>query len=101
MILMILVGIFIGILIPKEIGGVAINSLLRSGIKLALLPLTVGIGYELIKLCGRHDNFLTRIIAKPGVWMQRLTVHEPDDKMIECAIAAMEKVIPGDGSDAW
>ena len=99
MILMILVGIFIGILIPKEIGGVEINHWLRSGIKLALLPLTVGIGYELIKLCGKHDNFLTRIIAKPGVWMQRLTVHEPDDKMIECAIASMEAVIPENGED--
>ena len=96
MILMILVGIFIGILIPREIGGVEINHILRTVIKLALLPLTVGIGYELIKLCGRHDNFITRIIAKPGVWMQKLTVHEPDDKMIECAIAAMEAVIPED-----
>lgn len=94
MILMILVGIFIGMLIPSEIGGVEINHLLRTAIKLALLPLTVGIGYELIKLCGRHDNIVTRIIAKPGVWMQKLTVHEPDDKMIECAIAAMEAVIP-------
>ena len=99
MILMILVGIFIGILIPESIGGVVINKWIRSGAKLLLLPLTVGIGYELIKLCGRHDNIITRIIAKPGVWMQRLTVHEPDDKMIECAIASMEAVIPENGED--
>jgi len=99
MILMILVGIFIGIFIPNEIGGTKIDDILRTAIKLALLPLTVGIGYELIKLCGRHDNIVTRIIAKPGVWMQRLTVHEPDDKMIECAIASMEAVIPENGED--
>ncbi len=94
MILMIIVGIFIGMLIPETIGGVEINHILRAAIKLLLLPLTMGIGYELIKLCGRHDNVLTRIIAAPGVWLQHLTVHEPDDKMIECAIAAMEAVIP-------
>ena len=94
MILMILVGIFIGMLIPETIGTVEINHILRAAIKLLLLPLTMGIGYELIKFCGRHDNFLTRIIAAPGMWLQRVTVHEPDDKMIECAIAAMEAVIP-------
>ena len=94
MILMILVGIFIGMLIPNSIGGIEINHLLRSAIKLLLLPVTMGIGYELIKLCGKHDNVLTRIIAAPGVLLQRLTVHEPDDKMIECAIEAMNAVIP-------
>ena len=94
MILMIIVGIFIGMLIPPTIAGVEINHVLRAAIKILLLPITMGIGYELIKLCGRHDNFLTRIIAAPGVWLQHVTVHNPDDKMIECAIAAMEAVIP-------
>ena len=70
------------------------NPFLRTGIKLLLLPFTMGIGYELIKFCGRHDNLLTRIISAPGMWLQHVTVHEPDDKMIECAIAAMEAVIP-------
>lgn len=88
MILMLLVGIIIGMFIHVD------NVLLRTGIKLLLLPLTMGIGYELIKFCGRHDNILTRIIAAPGMWLQRITVHEPDDGMIECAIAAMEAVIP-------
>jgi uncharacterized protein YqhQ len=59
----------------------------------------VGFGYELIKIAGRWDNWLTRIIAAPGVALQHLTVLEPEDDMIECAIAAMEKVIPEDGSD--
>ena len=72
---------------------------LRFAVKLLLLPLIVGIGYELIKFAGRKDNRLTRIISAPGVALQHLTVHEPDDAMIECAILAMEKVIPEDGSD--
>ena len=73
--------------------------MLRWGIKLLLIPLIVGIGYELIKFAGRHDNLLTRIISAPGLWLQRLTVYEPDDSMIECAIAAVKEVIPDDGSD--
>ena len=69
------------------------------GVKILVIPLIVGFGYELIKLAGRKDNKLTRIISAPGVALQHLTVFEPDDDMIECAIAAMEKVIPEDGSD--
>lgn len=88
MILMLIVGIVIGMFIKVD------NVFLRTGIKLLLLPITMGIGYELIKFCGRHDNVLTKIIAAPGMWLQRITVHEPDDKMIECAIAAMSEVIP-------
>ena len=68
-------------------------------IKILLLPLTCGIGYELIKFCGKHDNALTRIIAAPGLWIQRLTTKEPEDDMIEIAIAAVKEVIPDDGSD--
>ena len=74
---------------------------LRMFVKLLTLPLIVGIGYELIKLAGRKDNWLTKIISAPGIALQHLTVFEPDDGMIECAIAAMEKVIPSDGSDVW
>lgn len=88
MILMLLVGIIISMFITVD------NPFLRTGIKLLLLPLTVGIGYELIKFCGKYDNALTKIIAAPGMLLQRITVHEPDDKMIECAIAAMTAVIP-------
>ncbi len=94
LVLMVLVGILIGFLIPP-----GLNSFLRTAIKLLLLPLTMGLGYELIKFCGRHDNWLTRIIAAPGMWFQHITVWEPDDSMIECAIAAIKEVIPEDGSD--
>lgn len=92
--LMVLVSILIGFFIPP-----AWPTLLRALVKLILIPLTVGIGYELIKLAGRHDNVLTRIISAPGLLLQRLTVYEPEDAMIECAIAAMKRAIPDDGSD--
>ena len=73
--------------------------MLRTAVKLLLLPLTVGIGYELIKLAGRRDNWFTRIISAPGLWMQRITTIEPDDGMIECAIAALKAVIPENPED--
>ena len=78
------------------------NSFARMGCHLLLLPLVMGISYELLKWCGRSDNLATRIIRQPGIWVQHLTVFEPDDSMIECAIRAMELVIPEEkGSDAW
>ena len=52
-----------------------------------LLPLVMGISYELLKWCGRSDNIATRIIRQPGIWVQHLTVFEPDDSMIEVAIS--------------
>ena len=94
LIIMVLVGIFIGFIIPPSL-----NPILRTVVKIALIPVIMGIGYELIKLAGRCDNLFVRIISAPGVWLQHITTREPDDDMIECAIAAMEKVIPDDGSD--
>ena len=93
MILMLLLGIIIGFFIPFS------NPFLRTFCKLLCLPIVVSIGYELIKLCGKYDNVLTRIIAAPGLWFQRLTVKEPTDKMMEAAIAAMKAVIPENGED--
>ena len=94
LILMVLVGILIGFFIPPTL-----PTLLRVGIRILLLPVIMGIGYELIKFAGRHENIITKIISAPGVGLQHLTVFEPDDEMIECAIAAMKEVIPEDGSD--
>ncbi len=96
LILMILVSILVSFLIPPTL-----PTVLRVGIKLLMLPVIMGIGYELIKLAGKYDNFLTRVISAPGVWLQRITVFEPDEKMIECAIMAMKEVIPEDESDKW
>ncbi len=95
LILMVLVGILLGLFIP-------FTGWMRVVCKILLIPVTVGLGYELIKLAGRYDNFLTRLISAPGVWLQHVTTKEPDDQMIECAIAAMEKVIPEDREkDNW
>ncbi len=67
---------------------------LRVVLKLFLLPLVMGISYELIKIAGRYNNIVTRIISAPGLWIQRLTTSEPDDSMIEIAIAAIQPVLP-------
>ena len=104
LVLMVLVSIIISFFIDPisiAISGSTLPILLRVSVKLLLLPLIVGTGYELIKLAGRHDNWFTRAISLPGVWFQHITVFEPTDDMIECAIAAMEPVIPQDGSDKW
>lgn len=90
-----LVSIFVGLFIPTFPG----VPILRPVLRLLLVPIMVGLGYEFIKLCGRHDNKLTRILATPGLWAQRITTREPADEMIECAIKAMQAVIPDDGSD--
>ncbi len=69
---------------------------------LILLPLVVGISYEFIRLAGNNDNLLTRILSAPGLAMQRITTREPDDSMIEIAIAAMKPCIPADKTeDKW
>jgi uncharacterized protein YqhQ len=94
--LMLVVGIVVAIFIPTNIPILA-----RVSIKVLCLPIVVGVGYELLKLAGRKDNAFTRAISAPGMWLQRITTQEPDDQMIECAIAAMGKVIPEDGSDNW
>lgn len=93
MILMLLLGIIVGFFIPFS------NPILRTAVKLLCIPVIVNIGYEVQKACARHDNVLSRIITAPGLWMQRITVKEPDDKMIEAAIAAMQAVIPENGED--
>lgn len=96
MVLMLIIGILVGLFIPVAPFGIAV---LRPIFKILLLPVSCGIGYELIKVCGKHDNLATRIIAAPGLWAQRITTKEPDDKMIEVAIEAIKAVIPEDGSD--
>lgn len=73
--------------------------LLRTVCKLLLLPFVVGFAYELIRFAGRHDNIITKIFSAPGLWMQRITTKEPDDSMIEVAIAAVTPCLPKDGED--
>ncbi len=94
MILVLIVSIFVSMFIPASV-----PAALRSVLKILLIPIIVGIGYELIKLAGRTDNLFTRIISAPGMWLQHITTKEPDDSMIEAAIAAMENVITGNKED--
>ena len=93
LILMLAIGIIVGFFIPFS------NPFLRTFTKLLCIPVIMNVGYEVQKACARHDGWLSRAVTAPGLWMQRLTVKEPDDKMIEAAIAAMEAVIPENGED--
>lgn len=78
------------------------DTMLRMGLKFLMLPLIVGLSYELNRWVGRHDNICSAILSWPGKQFQRITTNEPDDEMIECAIRALELVIPEEkGSDAW
>jgi uncharacterized protein YqhQ len=70
--------------------------------KLLLLPVVVGITYEINRWVGRHDNWFSRALSAPGLWMQKLTTNEPDDSMIEVGVAAVQAVLPEkEGSDLW
>lgn len=88
LILVVIVSVFLYSVLPWGSMG------LRVLFKLLLLPVVMGISYELLKWCGRSDNWATRIIRAPGLLVQRLTVFEPDDSMIEVAIAAVTPVLP-------
>lgn len=71
-------------------------------VRLAMLPLIVGVSYELNRWVGRTENPLTMLLRMPGLLLQRLTVFEPDDSMIEVAIEALRRVIPeNSGEDEW
>ena len=92
----ILVNTVVFALFPVE------NVFLRMLVQLLLLPLVVGITYEFNRYVGGHDNPVTNLLARPGLWMQNFTTFEPDDSMIEVAIEAMKRVIPEEeGKDAW
>lgn len=78
------------------------NVWLRMVLRIALLPLVVGISYEFNRLVGRYDNFLTKLLRLPGIALQGITTNEPDDDMIAVAIDALERVIPEEkGADRW
>ena len=77
-------------------------TLIMLAFKLLLLPLVVSVSYEINRLVGRHDNWLTRLLTAPGMWFQNFTTNEPDDSMIEVAITALEAVLPeNEGEDRW
>jgi uncharacterized protein YqhQ len=94
--LVVIISIIVGMFLPWD------NIWVRYGLQLLMLIPESSLAYELIKLAGRYDNFLTKIISAPGVALQHITTREPDDSMIEVGIAALSAVIPEDKSiDRW
>ena len=86
----------------EDLHGTFLYRLIMLVFKLLLLPLVVGITYEINRWIGRHDNALARALSAPGMWMQNFTTNEPDDGMIEVGIAAVQAVLPEkEGEDAW
>lgn len=76
-----------------------INKMLWIMIKIAILPLVMGIGYEFIKFAGKHDNVIVSILSYPGLLMQRITTVEPTDDIIEVAIESMKAVLTDNPED--
>ena len=68
------------------------SPLMRVVVRIVLLPVIAGVSYEFLSFAGKHDSKLVDILSRPGMWMQGLTTKEPDDTMIEVAIAAVEAV---------
>ena len=99
MFVMIIISVIISSIISVAFPYLRNNIAVWMIIKLLILPLVMGFGYEFIKYAGRHDNLLVKILSAPGLWMQRLTTKEPDDSMIEVGIAAFKAVITDNPED--
>lgn len=65
---------------------------MRMLIRILLIPVIAGVSYEILSLAGKADNVFTKIISAPGMLLQKLTTREPEEEMVEVAIAAIEKV---------
>ncbi len=94
MVVMLLVGILITFVVQTLFPSVTKIIWLWVLIKILIMPIICGVGYEIIKFCGRHDGVVVKILSAPGLWMQRITTVEPSDDMIEIAIAAFKEVLP-------
>jgi len=76
--------------------------IMRTLLRLLLLPVIIGISYEIIRWAGKSESILARIISYPGLWLQNITTKEPDEKQIEVAIEALKEVVPEDRKlDEW
>ena len=94
MFFMILLGIFAGLIIKSLIPGLATWA--YTLMRLAILPILMGLGYEIIRLAGKHPNFITRAISAPGLWVQRITTKEPTADMLEVAITSLKCALRDD-----
>ncbi len=78
------------------------NPFVRMALRLLLLPVVVGLSYEINRYVGKNDNPFTIALRAPGLWFQNITTREPDDSMIEVGIEALTRVIPEEaGADKW
>lgn len=96
LILSIVIVTLLSLFVPAELKQ---NTIVWMLLKLPLIPIIMGIGYEFIRYAGRHDNFLVKILSAPGLWMQRITTKEPDDDIIEVGIASIKAVITDNPED--
>ena len=94
MFFMILLGIFAGLIIKTVIPG--LETWAYTLMRLAILPILMGLGYEIIRLAGKHPNFITRAISAPGLWVQRITTKEPTADMLEVAITSLKCALRDD-----
>ena len=79
-----------------------VQILLRMLTRIALMPVVAGLSYEIIKIAGRSKSSCVKFLSKPGLWLQKLTTSEPDDKQIEVSISSMKAVIPiNKEDDKW
>lgn len=94
MFVMLILSIFIvtllSLVVPAELKQ---NTIAWMLLKLPLVPIIMGLGYEFIKYAGKHNNLMVKIFSAPGLWMQRITTKEPDDDIIEVGIASLKAVI--------
>ncbi|MBR2489358.1 MAG: DUF1385 domain-containing protein, partial [Clostridia bacterium] len=94
MILMILISVIVSTVVQMIFPGVYDIAWLWTVAKILMLPIICGLGFEVLKICGKYDNIITKIISAPGMWLQRITTKEPEDDMIEIAIAALKACEP-------
>lgn len=80
-------------------GNGTLDFFIRVLFKLLMLPIVAGVSYEVLRLLAKTQNKFFNIFKAPGLLLQRITTREPDDGMIECAIAAFEKVLKMDGDE--
>lgn len=94
MFFMILLGVCAGFFVKMLIPG--LNTWGYTGIRLLILPIIVGLGYEFIMFAGKHNNIITRMLSTPGLWVQRITTKEPTLDMLEIAIISLKCALRDD-----
>ena len=69
------------------------NPIMRIMMRIICIPIVAGVAYEIIKLLGKYDNFITKIISYPGMMLQKFTTNEPDDSQLEVALESLKAVL--------